>query len=93
MPHFDGDAESRLSFFPRAIGFLIHPADAESVGAFFWKGAKSLVDVLSHIREYKERAENHLILERSRKLARERIRFMEKALEQLDREISIVELT
>lgn len=64
-----------------------------SIGAFFWKGAKSLVDVLSHIREYKERAESHLILERSRKLARERIRFMEKALEQLDREISIVELT
>jgi uncharacterized protein len=64
-----------------------------AIGAFFWKGAKSLVDVLSHVREYKERAENHLILEKSRELARERILFMDKALEQLDREISIVELS
>jgi uncharacterized protein len=63
-----------------------------AIGAFFWKGAKSLVDVLSHIREYKERAENHLILDKSRRLAKEKIGFMEKALEQLDREISIVDI-
>jgi uncharacterized protein len=64
-----------------------------AIGAFFWKGAKSLVDVVRHVREYKERAENHLILERSKELAAERIGFMEEALEQLEREISIVELT
>ena len=64
-----------------------------AIGAFFWKGAKSLVDVHRHIREYKERAESHLILDRSKKLAREKSRFMDKALVQLEREISIVELT
>jgi hypothetical protein len=64
-----------------------------AIGAFFWRGAKSLVDVLRHIQEYKERAKSHLILQKSREIAAERIAFMEKALEQLDREISIVELT
>jgi uncharacterized protein len=63
-----------------------------AIGAFFWRGAKSLVDVLRHVREYKERAETHLILEKSRQLARERIEFMEKALDQLKKELSIVEL-
>jgi uncharacterized protein len=64
-----------------------------AIGAFFWKGAKNLVDVVRHVREYKERAESHLILQRSRELAADRIEFMERALEQLEKEISIVELT
>jgi uncharacterized protein len=63
-----------------------------AIGAFFWKGAKSLVDVLRHINEYKERAETHLVLDRGKKLARERIDFMERALKQLEKEISIVGL-
>jgi HD superfamily phosphodiesterase len=63
-----------------------------AIGAFFWRGAKNLVDVLRHIREYKERAESHLILDRSRQLAREKIEFMEKALDQLEKELSIVEM-
>jgi HD superfamily phosphodiesterase len=63
-----------------------------AIGAFFWRGAKSLVDVLRHIREYKERAESHLILDRSRQLARDKIEFMEKALDQLEKELSIVEM-
>jgi uncharacterized protein len=63
-----------------------------AIGAFFWRGAKSLVDVLRHIREYKERAETHLILDRSRRLARDKIEFMEKALDQLEKELSIVEM-
>jgi uncharacterized protein len=64
-----------------------------AIGAFFWKGAKSLVDVMGHVSEYKERARKRLTLDRSRKLAEERVAFMEKALDQLEREISIVELT
>ena len=62
-----------------------------AIGAFFWKGAKTLYEVLSLIREYKKRAQQHLILPKSRKIARERLVFMEKALDQLEREISIVD--
>ena len=62
-----------------------------AVGAFFWKGAKTMDEVSKLIKEYKARAENHLILERAKKIAEERIEFMNRALEQLDKEISIVE--
>ena len=61
-----------------------------AIGAFFWKGAKSLVDVLRLIREYKERAASHLTLDKSRTIADERIRFMETAMDRLEEEISIV---
>jgi HD superfamily phosphodiesterase len=62
-----------------------------AIGAFFWKGARSLIDVLRLIREYKERAEAHLTLPRSREIAKERIQFMQRALVQLEKELSIVE--
>lgn len=61
-----------------------------AIGAFFLKGAKTLHSVLSLVREYKTRAETHLILERSRDIALERIEFMDRALRQLEKEISIV---
>ncbi|MBN2322556.1 MAG: HD domain-containing protein [Spirochaetes bacterium] len=61
-----------------------------AIGAFFWKGAKTLYEVLRLVREYKERAERHLILEKSRKIAEERLGFMEEALDRLEKEISIV---
>ena len=61
-----------------------------AIGAFFLKGAKTLQEVLNLIREYKERAVSHLVLNRGKELARERIDFMEKALHQLEKEISIV---
>jgi HD superfamily phosphodiesterase len=61
-----------------------------AIGAFFWKGAKSLIEVLNLIREYKLRAEQHLILPKSRKIATPRLQSMEKALNQLEKEISIV---
>jgi HD superfamily phosphodiesterase len=61
-----------------------------AIGAFFWKGAKSLLEVLKLIREYKIRAERHLILQKSRSLASARLRSMERALDQLEKEISIV---
>ncbi len=64
-----------------------------AIGAFFWKGAKSLNDVLKLVREYKERAASHLTLERSRDIAGERIAFMERALDQLELEISIVQVS
>jgi HD superfamily phosphodiesterase len=60
-----------------------------AIGAFFWKGAKSLVGVVKLIKEYKERAISHLILEKSGKLAQEKIDFMEKALKQLEKEVTI----
>jgi len=62
-----------------------------AIGAFFWKGAKTLIDVLQLINEYKDRAKKHLILDRSREIAAERISFMETALSQLKKELSIVE--
>jgi HD superfamily phosphodiesterase len=62
-----------------------------AIGAFFLKGAASLRDVSRLIGEYKERAVSHLTLERSREIARGRIAFMEKALEQLDHELSIID--
>lgn len=62
-----------------------------SIGAFFWKGARTLVDVLHLIREYKTRAEQNLILRKSKELAKERIAFMEKALDQLEKEVFIVD--
>jgi HD superfamily phosphodiesterase len=61
-----------------------------AIGAFFLKGAKSLFEVLKLIREYKDRAISHLTLESSMVIARERIAIMEKALDQLELEISIV---
>ena len=61
-----------------------------AIGAFFWKGAKTLYEVLNLIREYKKRAERHLLLPKSREIARDRLVFMEKALDQLELEISIV---
>ncbi|KPJ89053.1 MAG: hypothetical protein AMS17_03325 [Spirochaetes bacterium DG_61] len=63
-----------------------------AVGAFFWKGAKSLNNVLHLISEYKVRASGRLLLPRSQSLAKEKIQFMEKALKQLQKEISIVEV-
>jgi len=62
-----------------------------AVGAFFWKGAKTLNSVLSLIEEYKERTKNRLFLPKSKELAKEKITYMEKALKQLQKEISIVE--
>jgi hypothetical protein len=62
-----------------------------AIGAFFLKGATSLRDVSRLIGEYKERAVSHLTLERSREIARGRIAVMEKALEQLDHELSIID--
>ncbi len=62
-----------------------------AVGAFFWKGAKTLNSVLSLIEEYKERTKNRLFLPKSKELAKEKIAYMEKALKQLQKEISIVE--
>jgi HD superfamily phosphodiesterase len=62
-----------------------------AIGAFFLKGATTLRDVMGLIGEYKDRAVDHLILGRSVELARERIDFMERALEQLGHELSIVE--
>ncbi|HEB32135.1 MAG TPA: HD domain-containing protein [Spirochaetes bacterium] len=60
-----------------------------AIGAFFWKGAKSLFEVVNLIKEYKERAVSHFILEKSKKLAQEKIDFMEKALKQLEKEVTI----
>ncbi len=62
-----------------------------AIGAFFWKGARTLIDVSQLITEYKDRAAGHLTLDRSREIACERIEIMENALSQLNREISIVE--
>ncbi len=62
-----------------------------AIGAFFWKGARTLIDVACLITEYKDRAAGHLTLDRSREIARKRIKIMEDALTQLNREISIVE--
>ena len=61
-----------------------------AIGAFFLKGAKTLYSVLSLVRENKERAQSHLTLERGKELAKEKIEFMDKALRQLEKEISIV---
>jgi HD superfamily phosphodiesterase len=61
-----------------------------AIDAFFLKGAKTLQEVLNLIREYKERAVYHLVLNRGKELAKERIEFMERALHQLEKEISIV---
>lgn len=82
-------------------GIILHDADILdslgmvgitrlAIGAFFWKGAKTMDEVLKLVREYKNRAEKHLILDRAKEISRERIEFMEKALDELDKEISIV---
>jgi len=82
-------------------GIILHDADILdslgmigitrlAIGAFFWKGAKTMDEVLKLVREYKTRAEKHLILDRAKEISRERIEFMEKALDELDKEISIV---
>jgi len=60
-----------------------------AIGAFFWKGAKSLSEVLNLLKEYRERAANHLILPKSKQIAREKIAFMDEAFKQLEKEISI----
>jgi HD superfamily phosphodiesterase len=62
-----------------------------AIGAFFWKGARSLREVAGMISEYKNRASSHLYLPASKKIADERIAFMDKALEQLHHELSVVE--
>lgn len=64
-----------------------------AIGAFFWKGAKTLFEVLNLIKEYKIRVEKHIILNKSKKVAKVRLVFMEKALEQLEKEVSIVEIS
>lgn len=85
----------------RIEGKMLHDADMLdslgmtgftrlAIGAFFWKGAKTLYEVLELVREYKGRAEQHLILEKSRKIAGERLGFMDQALDRLEKEISIV---
>jgi uncharacterized protein len=60
-----------------------------AVGAFFWKGAKSLNSVLSLITEYKERASSRLFLPKSRAISREKIDFMDRALTQLRKELCV----
>lgn len=62
-----------------------------AIGAFFWRGAKTMDKVLKLIREYKNRAEKHLILETAKKFSQERIEFMNRALDELEKEISIVD--
>jgi len=62
-----------------------------AIGAFFWRGAKTMDEVLKLVKEYKNRAEKHLILDRAKKISQERIDFMNKALEELEKEISIVD--
>jgi len=61
-----------------------------AIGAFFWKGAKTLFEVLKQIKEYRKMAIKSIISEKAKKLAVEKIDFMEKALKQLEDEISIV---
>ena len=61
-----------------------------AVGAFFWKGVKTLNNAAGLIEEYKERVKNRLFLKRGKEMAKEKIKFMEKALQQLQKEISIV---
>ena len=63
-----------------------------AVGSFFWKGVKTLNNTLALIEEYKERVKNRFFLQRSQDLAKDKINFMEKALGQLRKEISIVDL-
>lgn len=62
-----------------------------AIGAFFWKGSKTMDEVVKLIREYKKRAEEHLILDRAKEIAKKRIEFMNRALDELEKEISIVE--
>ncbi len=61
-----------------------------AIGAFFWKGAGTLIDVARLITEYKNRVAGRLTLEKSKEIARERIKVMENALSQLNSELSIV---
>jgi len=61
-----------------------------AIGAFFWKGAKTLSEVLNLLKQYRERAANHLFLPRSKQIAQKKISFMDRALEQLEKEISII---
>lgn len=63
-----------------------------AIGAFFWKGVKSISSIVGLIAEYKERVEGRLFLEKSKELAKEKIAFMEKALKQLAKEVSIVDV-
>ncbi|MFW6138999.1 MAG: HD domain-containing protein [Spirochaetota bacterium] len=62
-----------------------------AIGAFFWRGAKTLFEAVSLIKEYKNRAQKHLILNKSKQLARQRLEFMEKALQQMEKELSVVQ--
>lgn len=61
-----------------------------AIGAFFWKGVKTMDKIIALIEEYKKRAGDRLVLPKSKELAREKIAFMEKALNQFEKEIAIV---
>lgn len=56
-----------------------------SIGAFFWHHLKTLNDVLVLIKKFKEK-EKFLIFDKSRDLAKEKIDFMDKAIDELEQE-------
>lgn len=56
-----------------------------SIGAFFWHHLKTLKDVLNLIKEFKEKS-NSLIFDKSKELAKEKIKFMDEAIKELELE-------
>lgn len=56
-----------------------------SIGAFFWHHYKTLNDILNLIKEFKDKAK-YLITKEARKLAKIKIDFMAKAIEELETE-------
>lgn len=61
-----------------------------AIGAFFWKGAKTMETVCRLIKEYKTRAESHLILEKSKVIAEKKLRNMDSAIKNLEEELSML---
>ncbi len=56
-----------------------------SIGAFFWYNLKNLKDVLELIKTFREKAKK-LIFPKAKKLSKIKIEFMDKVIEELDKE-------
>ena len=57
-----------------------------SIGAFFWYHLKNLQQVLDLIKDFKNKSE-HLIFPKSKKLAKIKIEFMDKLIEEIEKEV------
>jgi uncharacterized protein len=59
-----------------------------SIGAWDWMGKDSLEGILEVLKKFRKLASENLVLPKSRELAQEKIKFMDQAIEQLEKEIN-----